>query len=233
MRIISPFVDYYDGVQGMGIDKSVVYNRQTEKLTMPIPVKISTSWYDRIKGEVKIYIPSHYYKTGISYHEEESILVFFAGKVYPILKVTIVNFPNTAEFFVRSFDEYIDLITSNGFKNPFEDKKIYRTDDAKKEMENFFTFTKDVSSWMIDNKFAVVMTTGELLRHGHIIKDPCLKNINFQRIIDPYTAYQELSMWVGGILPQSKEIQDIPDKYKIEQHGFNEWSFRKHKLDNK
>lgn len=41
-------------------------------------------------------------------------------------------------------------------------------------------------------------------------------------------------MWVGGILPQSKEVQDVPDKYKIEQHGFDpQWSFRKHKLDNK
>ena len=56
-----------------------------------------------------------------------------------------------------------------------------------------------------------------------------LKEIGFQSAVDPVTAFQELSMWVGGTLsslaPKTVEITD--DKIKIAKHGMDHWSFRK------
>jgi len=56
-----------------------------------------------------------------------------------------------------------------------------------------------------------------------------LKDIQFYRVMDAYTLFQEIEMWVGGVLASSGnpmvEIKD--DKVKAAKHGFDEWSFRK------
>ena len=50
----------------------------------------------------------------------------------------------------------------------------------------------------------------------------------FYKVIDAFTAFQEISMFIGGVLGiGEKEIVEIEDKYKIGQHGFDKWSFRK------
>ena len=58
-----------------------------------------------------------------------------------------------------------------------------------------------------------------------------LKDIGFQSALDPVTAFQELSMWVGGTLssraPKTVEITD--DKIKIAKHGMDHTSFRRPK----
>jgi hypothetical protein len=56
-----------------------------------------------------------------------------------------------------------------------------------------------------------------------------LKRLGFAKALDPYTAFQELSMWIGGVLggtsPEIVTIKD--DKTLIEGHGFdNRFSFR-------
>jgi hypothetical protein len=56
--------------------------------------------------------------------------------------------------------------------------------------------------------------------------------MEFQKVLDPFTAYQELEMWISGVLGQNPQPLEVSDEVKIQQHGFNEWSFRKHKLDN-
>lgn len=59
-----------------------------------------------------------------------------------------------------------------------------------------------------------------------------LREMEFAKAVDPYTAFQEISMWKGGVLPadgpQTVEITD--DKVKIAKHGFHHpTSFRKAK----
>jgi hypothetical protein len=56
---------------------------------------------------------------------------------------------------------------------------------------------------------------------------PELKKLNFQTVKDPYTAMQELSMFIGGVIPrQAPEMVNISDKDRIAQHGFDKFSFR-------
>jgi hypothetical protein len=55
-----------------------------------------------------------------------------------------------------------------------------------------------------------------------------LKDLQFQRMVDPYTAFQEISMFIGGVLGSpEKEVTELTEKDRIQQHGFNKWSFRK------
>jgi len=55
-----------------------------------------------------------------------------------------------------------------------------------------------------------------------------LKQLGFAKALDPYMAFQELSMWIGGVLggvsPEIVRITD--DKVLIENHGYDKHSFR-------
>jgi hypothetical protein len=64
--------------------------------------------------------------------------------------------------------------------------------------------------------------------HSKFIINPLLKNYEFFKMFDSFQAFQEVSMFIGGVLGKGeKEITEVADKYKITQHGFNKWSFRK------
>lgn len=55
-----------------------------------------------------------------------------------------------------------------------------------------------------------------------------LKHIGFAKALDPFTAFQELGMWIGGVLggssPQIVTITD--DQVLAENHGYDKHSFR-------
>ena len=71
-----------------------------------------------------------------------------------------------------------------------------------------------------------------LLKEGILsilIKNPILKDFNFHRIIKPYIAFQEIEMYLGGILANTK-TPPMPvgsDKVIAESKGYDKWSFRK------
>ena len=55
-----------------------------------------------------------------------------------------------------------------------------------------------------------------------------LKDYEFYQRVDAWSAMQEISMWVSGVLPSSaRPMVQIADKDKIAKHGFDKWSFRK------
>ncbi len=57
-----------------------------------------------------------------------------------------------------------------------------------------------------------------------------LRNFDFQKIVEPYTAFQELSMWVGAQARPERPIVEISDEVRLEAHGFDKkFSFRKPK----
>jgi hypothetical protein len=46
-------------------------------------------------------------------------------------------------------------------------------------------------------------------------------------LFDAFTAYQELDMFVSGVMaPENKPMVAIDDKHKAYQHGFDCYSFR-------
>jgi hypothetical protein len=104
-------------------------------------------------------------------------------------------------------------------KKPAEEEKLIRS---------YFTPT-DVSEalrrWMILNRVSIMVEQqperGEDRRFQ--INPYDLKKLGFAKAIDPYTAFQELSMWIGGVLggtsPEIVTIED--DKVLIENHGFD------------
>ncbi len=62
------------------------------------------------------------------------------------------------------------------------------------------------------------------------INQPTLRDIGFAKAVDPYTAFQEISMWIGGVLPKDgpKAVEIVDDVIRLQKHGFDHpTSFRK------
>jgi len=58
--------------------------------------------------------------------------------------------------------------------------------------------------------------------------NPCLKEYNFFTQYDAYQAFQEISMFIGGVLPrQEPDTVDVSEACKVHSKGFDSWTFRK------
>jgi len=64
------------------------------------------------------------------------------------------------------------------------------------------------------------------------INQKSLGEIGFAKAVGPYEAFQEISMWVGGVLPADgpRTVQIVDDVVKLQKHGFDHpTSFRRGK----
>lgn len=60
-----------------------------------------------------------------------------------------------------------------------------------------------------------------------VITNPALKDYNFAGQIDPYTAYQEIDMFISNtFIEREKSDLKMSEKLKVHSKGMDEWSFR-------
>lgn len=67
-------------------------------------------------------------------------------------------------------------------------------------------------------------------KHGNLIVEinPNLSKYNFASKIDPFTAFQEISMYIGNNLAKQVDpTVNFTDEMKRDIAGFDEWSFKK------
>jgi hypothetical protein len=60
-----------------------------------------------------------------------------------------------------------------------------------------------------------------------ITYNDCLEPLKFVRVFDPYTAYQEIYMFVCNTAMPDKPIPKVSDADMVTAKGFDKWSFRK------
>lgn len=223
MKIISKFKDYYDGVcQSIGIDEHIVYirdNKESEEyLSYYLPCTEKKT-YDKNNSKI-----STYYKFCI---------VGVAGKLYPLVikKVEKFNIPVTTEYiydivqikaihdelwnpsarWVRRYNnwnDYIDLLNDNSLLNYFHEYKV--------------------GSFMINkvNQYSNVFSKPVY----NLELEPVLKDIEFARVVDPYTLFIEMSMFISEQLNTEIDEHITTDKEKIVSKVFDyKYSFRKEK----
>lgn len=60
-----------------------------------------------------------------------------------------------------------------------------------------------------------------------IMYNPCLKDYEFYRLFNPAQAFQEIQMYLQGVLGSiEKDSRELTDKEKVVNHGMDNWSFR-------
>jgi hypothetical protein len=210
MRIVSKVKDYYDVGQGLGYDPSVVYVRTPKEIVLN----------PRVKGYPGV---------------DTFGVVGFCGKLYPFLRTTHHLYRDrtgkqgsVVAYTVEQMDRFV--------------AEHYST----KEQENYHApWATEWNRWGVKNRLSADWSRWKPNRleffaeHNTpvFIEDPgenllkingLLRPYGFAKVFDPYLAYQEIAMFVGGVLlAPVNPVPPVSDEDMRDAKGFDKWSFRR------
>lgn len=215
MRLHTDFHDYYDNAVGYGIDDNVHYNRFSKEFKI------------HIKSDLNL--PIH----------KNAGLVGFCGEIYPFTE--IIKYNHKVCVYSEESRKVVECFFAFGYEE-YKDKESewlhysgacfdYR--DSSKELNLkrfFFDWSLKSDEIFLELKAPVWILKFDNGREKNGVLNPRLKDYGFDRVKDSFTAFQEISMYLSNILIEQKEVAEIEDKFRIEQHGFDlKKSFRKEK----
>lgn len=238
MLIVSKFRDYYDSVLSYGVDKSVVYNRKSEILQLSEKIWKDAPSYET-KGEVRLSGPR-----GREHHSYEinQYLIGFCGKIYPVSRVDwdqlSTHYPASREYFYDA-EEYIGYLKQQ--KIPLE--KHYRIWHRSKPYDHrteqgirgFFEFDWSKYTSLFQEHKCPTFVVGRQLQSEwprakiNLELNPCLKDHKFGRVKDSVTAFQQIYMFISGVLgTPERPMVELNDKELAAKKGHGgKYSFRK------
>ena len=252
MRIISKFHDYYDGVMQHGFDESIVYLRQSVEVDLTNPASFNKSCRDlnkclagTVTSRMLHYTTPIFYKN-LSVTVSNPIVVMVCDKFYHGVRVIIAdNFNTRVDTYVFSVEQLAQLYKQMSLDDAAaEFEAAHRNQTRRFDRANMLDRPrrhKNISMWLSNDGFEtvracerVVLTTARndrivclMVSSEHVTVNPQLSRFNFAAVVPPYEIAQEISMFIGGVLGSpAGSMVSISDADKIQQHGFNEWSFR-------
>ena len=234
MKIISEFKDYYDGVAYDFYDPDLLYVR---------------SLIRENHNRIDFFRQKWFYCDRMTKHTQSVIFVGFCGTIRPCFELT-KDRENAGEpsTFCYSLGEISDWYKEN-FPDKFEEFKAnkysykwYRDRGWSEE----WTFEKYRRRWdqarqACSDSAKIWETTAYPIFvdfHGRpdywedklFAWNYPLREIDFQKVIDPYVTFQELRMWLSNQASPEKYVPEMDNATKIQQHGFDlKESFRKSK----
>lgn len=240
MYIISKTKDYYDGVVGtMGIDKTLVYEREMvmneDDSTFPEPFTAIKSWNRKRDNPFRSLRYGYSLKKPSNFDSSSPFIVGFCGKLYIGWKF----------YKQKRCGLYEDLETIITYDLDFIKKQLVHSlwrNDLLSDLEYIMKFNsmetfRNLNSpiFIYDSDYDRRYLGTYTSRSNEVfITNPILKNYEFYRVHDSFSAFQEIQMFIGGVLGRGeKEIKEVEDKYKIRQHGFDDKSFRRSKANGK
>lgn len=252
MIIKSPFKDYYDNCVGYGIDKAVVFERETEVLNphncrrghSPLgdaALDIAAVCESLLENMVDL--RSGYFSP---------FVVGFCGRLYVGLKSYMSN------------DSYVRLqgvipsrvMISEANRIPTQPRYQWTEKDFTAEEfhqqwdgRGYISLiarsgAKTLSEWFERNAHQLEVEREALFFKHNLVSfvyerklhfrgvnveiNPILNNFNFQRRVDGITAFQEISMHVASLHSANiRQPEPITDEMRAMSKGFDKNSFRK------
>ena len=243
MLIISKKKDYYDGVVGtMGIDKTLVYDRELVELegkNFPVSFTKQRFGLNNSKESQFIKLGDHDIKKECwkEYPNYSLFIIGFCGKLYVGWKLYFeeksqLGVSNLITNITYDFEFMKTIIQPKGWNTNFEDDyHNVISSDVLQLFRDFntpvFIYDNDYNRTILPNKNRYY---GSSKHNPKFFINPILKDYEFYKIFNTFQAFQEIQMFLGGVLGSGeKEIVQVADKYKIEQFGFDKYSFRKDK----
>jgi hypothetical protein len=219
MLINSKNNDYYDGLSKQYLDKSIVYNR--EEVTLPTnTLDNRSSLYSLLR-----YFHSLHRQANSRDLPLNPILLGFCGEYYILYKFDWDVYSTK--------DEIINLFSEN------KTSKYWYPYDTLTKIKSQFIELENLKS---DNVFIELDCPVFLLEYRRpnyqdveIIKNPILKDYNFQKLKDTFTCFQDIQTYISNILVVNKTMKEvkIEDKYLMQSKGFDNFSFKKEKHNRK
>jgi hypothetical protein len=245
--------DYYDGAAMYGVDTDVVFVRHKDsRLSFrDCPISCSRSvWKDLVAlrpSDWRTDLPTRHYDPLRNKFQATCRHFVVAGKLYPCLECVdlradppwTVHRDFTMEGFVKTLDGFgIQLRTERSRRRQIW---RHRGDYALRTPQAVLarTLTEAQVQWLIERRVTVMYPQYDALREpragadrGHWRVDPFdLRTHDFQRVLDPFQAHQEIAQWVSGVLPRNPNpmVSITDDAVKAATHGMDKTSFRRPK----
>jgi len=219
MRVQSKFHDYYDSVRAYGFDPKLVYNRKTEETYF--------EWIDQLRKNMNDKVLERLTKLLISAPDhnlvDSRMIIGFCGHLHLAYMSTV----GIGTFF--SPDEVLMAAASRG-----ETRRCR----WPRYMKRHSFDSKGYADWMktvpIDNDEVFrhfdtpIFIIREYYHQFMLIKNPCLREFDFQRVVDPWTASQEIAQYLGNnLVVQVDPTANISDEDMAAMKGHGgKYSFR-------
>lgn len=240
MRIISKFRDYYDVIQGHGADSRLVMVREERLVTdkdagykqilnyyAPVLRERVESSYDR--SDLRYYANYDRYYNPIKDWWRLQVgfkIVVFCGKPYPVF---ITERESKREAFKKDIRFIYDLQELNALVKEHEGNDLFERPSKWRAR----SWALEAYEHAMSKSWADVATEYKapimLVQSKHLLTIyPELKKIQFYKKMEPWQAYQELSMFMGNIASPDNTPVTVSDKDRAAQHGFDmKYGFRK------
>jgi len=248
MRILSKFHDYYDGVMAHGMDKELVYVREQKVRQVD---EEHVSFFENV-NEWMFGCPNGYtIEPGVVLFCGKQFpffrLIFNEFDMSRSKPITMYPYDvkNTDMFANQTYTKY--MLDQYYGTNLTGKNRIYKKSRSmrkrttyREKIEKFFTSVpfkqRNVDEFHYIEKSPVIIieenhTKGfDLGGFGYskiITINPCLRDVEFYKVVHAFTAFQEISMFLGGVLgvgtPKMVAVSDIVRAHK---HGMDKTSFR-------
>lgn len=240
MKIDSDFKDYYDIGISYGIDPKCVYKRKEKELTDDDIKAFSILPYvlrplDSSRRNKNNFLLRDKKDNPICFNKN---VILFCGKIYTFLTAPYM-LNNGETKYLHTYKSFQDFCNEHGIRESGKRYYQYYADDNMNKIQRFYEkkYDKPSTSKYLED---VSMPSEDKLLGIHrdfntpvidiinCVLNPCLREVGFASQVDPYTAFQEISMFITNILGVGEPITiEIDEKYKIEKHGFDKkTSFR-------
>ena len=241
MRIISKFHDYYD-VFGNAADTSHIWKREMSSFLpdMNDPFFQDTNWKYAMAhqmDEILIPVKNANYKYGglhgCDIDEYRRSLLLFCGEFYPFVRVA-----DTICWDFDSFTQKIDL-QSRRFNRH---STLFRREDVEKNIRWMFSLDTVLPRFKTMNlryKCPIILLDIKEMELGPVREhekgrycvrftfNPCLASLDFQKIMPPFDACQQLESYLfNELATQDDPPDEASDVVKRDSHGFDKHSFK-------
>lgn len=211
MRIISKFHDYYDTVLVHGSDPTVVYDRNERE----------TEYDKKVFGIIDKFInfaaPSDVYMEVIG----------FCGKFYLQCDIYTYDYNTMCSKYnrCRTVEDIQEVYAGTKELDRFNDPAKYRRNSTivyHFTAQHFQQAIDDISKIRNNDIFRHLKSPCFYIREKKKVSvNPILRDVGFYKHVDPYTAYQELSMYIPNFIIQPPEVIKLSDKSEIVKKGFD------------
>lgn len=225
MKIISNFRDYYDNCKGAYNDPNILYSRDYPVISNNSSPIVSVSGFTRS-------------------YQARPWSIFFCGKIYRLIMFEISKrdkysfYQKNEVVFSYSLEEATEIIKEidlHTYNELLSDKKVDPFFSAGQRIKDFYTSKPNIEVYektaLIEKSPVVIF--GDFDRYdmyfGGFEKTVTLEMFQFYKVVHCVDAYHLIEKYLSNELAiENQPQQNIPDKYMIEQKGFdNKTSFRK------
>lgn len=238
MLIVSKFHDYYDVMARQGVDKTLVYKRETVETGDFLDFARRGSGYEERWGDPRY--------PEFRRLDADRIAVLFCGKLFFLWRGMLLknayrdNEVDGRVFTAATKAGLLDMVQqAYGLGEPNAKQSLVKGKWYRQRRDTEVRFEEDVGrldreALHVKYKSPVILLQmsgrGGYFQNNRykVIVNPVLKDLGFEKMVDPYTAWQEITMYLGGVIGQpDRPMVQLNDVELRDKAGFDKWSFKK------